>query len=569
MCDARAAGSQQYNFAGVFGADPSGVSYSTGALTRALARADSPTITIPPGTYRLACSLLSSGLTAGSAVSFEGSGEGVSILRLDPACPQTAPLITWNGKSHVRLRNLTIDFNTPATPRTIQNGLAFLAYSGSASDLLVDHVALINLTSPVLIIGVAAAGGFTYNNITLINSYASLAAAATSQNECLGLTTVNGAGAINSYRVSGNICLNSGIQVDGFNGSVDHNDISGFKFGSAIFVAFETWLPKSSNYLSIDHNVIHDAPATCDVNGTPPAGVENAADGTTISGNLIHGLGGEGIRNYGRYTAITGNVIFDNGATGPGCGVLGAATQSGIHVGYARPGYDSRGVMISGNLAYDDGAGVQLYGYIDDPSVAGPITLSGNSITGVTQALKIDSAPGVVTSDWMFRQEVQALSIPMASLAFTALDTASYHRWRLSCSQLTPTIASAVGVQVGEGATPIWQTDAHYGVQATVSVGIVSLSYATNAGMAATPSADNWDATQSAPGLLTADFGDLAYAHGYRAFQFQSGYYKSGVGLATSVGTAAWLNDTNPVTAVRVIPARGNLYGDCRLEGGL
>jgi hypothetical protein len=551
-----------------FGADPSGVNDSSSAFTKVFALTNSPTLIIPPGTYRVACGNY---FTASSAISVLGSGPGVSTIKLDAGCTPTADIFQWNGKSGVSVQGITLDLNTPSTPAVVHNGLGFYAYSASATGLYVNNVSIINGTSPVFLLGVSANSGFTYKGANVRNSTFNLALAATTQNQCIGFTTVNALGKITGATVENNICTNTAIQFDGDNSVISGNDVSAFKFGNGIFMVYDTGGAGPSDHDNIvTHNIIHDTVAGVDVNNTAFNGIENNCVHCTITDNIFHDLGGSGLTNYGAYAIISNNTAYKNGKNGAG-GAGGVGDEAGFFVSHSALGspYDSANVQLVGNIAYDGGGGTQLYGLVVAAAAVGPVTLTVNNLTGVTQAIDNLAGSGVINADWMFRSPQFSLTgAGVAAMTWSALDTASYQQWRLTCRDVTPVAgATTIGVQVGEGAGPTWKTAGTYGVSETVNSGGAVSAYSFADRTAANISGENWDTTQAAPGNFEVVIGDLAYPLGYKTMRLAGAYYKSGVGLANVVGTAAWSGDTGTITALRVLAGAGNIYASCVLEG--
>lgn len=191
------------------------------------------TLEIGPGTYLLPCG---SHFAASGSLSIAGAGRGRTVLRLERACRIRSALMSWTSKSNVRLSGFTLDLNDSRSA-TRQNIVQFEAYNGDADGLQVDHVAILHGNSLSLQVAVAAAGGFTYSGVVIHGNYLEMRPGHT-QNQCIALTTVNGAGRIPYARVTDNICRGSGIQVDGVGTLVARNDVSAYQFGTGIFAAF-------------------------------------------------------------------------------------------------------------------------------------------------------------------------------------------------------------------------------------------------------------------------------------------------------------------------------------------
>lgn len=204
------------------------------ALQNILSDRGSHEFFIPEGVFNLPCR---SHYRAASSISLRGAGAGRSVLRLERACPQLDhPIMEWTSKSGVRISGWTLDLNDSRFT-SLQSVLLFQAYAGDSTGLQIDHVAVINSNTLSLLIGVAAAGGFTYSKVVIDNNYLRMSPGQ-SQNQCIALSTVNGLGYIPDAKITNNSCIGSGIQADGAGTLIAGNDVSGYAFGTGIFTAF-------------------------------------------------------------------------------------------------------------------------------------------------------------------------------------------------------------------------------------------------------------------------------------------------------------------------------------------
>lgn len=550
-----------------FGAKGDGIVSDAAAFTAAFARTDNPRILLPPGIYRIPCGTY---FTAASAVSFVGAGREASIIKYDAGCTLTQNNMTWDGKSGVVLKDLTIDFNNPVVPATLKVGVGFYAYSGDVRGAVIDNVAVINGSDLMFVTAIAAHAGHTFSNPIITNSYITLGTAGLLQNQCIAFTTVDLNGVITGAQVVNNRCVNTGIQYEASSGVISGNDISGFKFGTGIFTAYNNvGMAQGCSNVVISDNVIHDTTAGLDSNDVAFGGIENNCINAVITGNNLYNLGGSGINNYARNVTIANNLIRDNGRNGSG-GAGGPCDQAGICIAVSPLGvpYDSDNLTVTGNKVWDTGGGTQLTGYMEAPGFTGRAVLRGNDFRGggsSPQSIKIASAS--TNADVEFVSKKAALVTSVSSLEWTALDTASFKHWTLQCRNMTPVTAARIGIQVGQGATPTWMTGAHYAPVQTYNNGSTVVVSATASATAMWVGADTWDDTQSGTGLFTVEFGDLAYALGFKTAKFSGGYTRAAGGLANTVGAAEWINDTTAVTALRVIADGVNLYGSCTLAG--
>ena len=379
-----------------------GVTDNADAFTAMFADTQPDTYYFPPGTYRLSCD---HHYLAAAPISLLGSARDATTIRYDRGCVGTEDLFRWDGQSNVKVEHLTIDLNYPAAAPAIYSVLASRAFSRPTKGFTVNDVAIVNGTSPVWLISVSPNGSNTFSDPVITNNHLSLASAGTNQNQCLALGVWWGStpeARITGAVVKNNVCVNTGMQIDGSNGLVEDNDISGFAFGTGIFMVFDDGSHVSKTVPTTDHdnviayNIVHDSPPGLDVNQSPAGGIENNCYRCLIIGNVMHHLGGEGIRNFGERATIIGNVAYDNGKGG-----AAGALPAGFYIRASSLGkpYLSKSVFMSGNVAYDDGARTQWYGYADDANIDGPVTLRANRFDGTTRAIYQRSPKKTVDSD--------------------------------------------------------------------------------------------------------------------------------------------------------------------------
>ncbi len=382
-----------------WGADPRGLRSSALAFAAIARLPGALLVTFPPGRFRLPCSAAARGFVFGGDVSFAGAGRDRTVIALDPGCRLVGDhaLFRWDGRSHIRISGLTLDLATPRPPAEgLFAALDFRAYAASAHDISVRNVAIIGGVTGSFLLSFGAAGGHMLSDLVVTRSRFVLAAPAHTQNQCLGLSTVNGSGHITDFAITRDVCINAGMQIDGDHGTVANNDIAGFAFGTGIFFAFSTGARASCHDVSATGNFIHDSPVGLDVNNTAAGGMEVTCPHSKIRHNVLHDLGGAGIVNFGNDTLIEDNVAYDNGRNGNrGAGGIGDQAGFFLNVSAAAEARNAR-VTLRGNVAYDDRAGTQRYGYVDNAMVRGPITLSRNRFSGATAGVRINSLPGVV-----------------------------------------------------------------------------------------------------------------------------------------------------------------------------
>jgi hypothetical protein len=131
----------------------------------------------------------------------------------------------------------------------------------------------------------------------------------------------------------------------------------------------------------------------------------------------------------------------------------------------------------------------------------------------------------------------------------------------LNCAGLVPSAGSAMTeIQVGEGATPTWETTSNYLIGYTGSGG-------TNAGTVPNLVATVGSTSNPVSIKLYIDY--VSSSSIYKLATWQYGQIESANGQAyVANGTSFWENDTNPITGLRIDESTGNITsGTCSLYG--
>ena len=263
------------NVVSAFGAHPDGATDNSSVFTMIFGDANGDTMFFPPGVYRLSCG---HAYSASSSISLVGAGQGQSIIRFDTGCnlPYGGTFL-WTNKSRVQLQNLTIDLNSPDTPSGGPLGIPVYIYATSAIlGPVIDNIGIINRLSPTWELAIIAQSGGLITNPIVTNSYFSLMTAANIQNQCIALYASQATGTIVDNMISNNVCVNIGIQIDGNNGIVSNNDVSGYAYGTGIF-GIDTqkgWPAISCSYQTFTGNTMHNGTTALDVNHFSQAGME-------------------------------------------------------------------------------------------------------------------------------------------------------------------------------------------------------------------------------------------------------------------------------------------------------
>lgn len=173
-------------------------------------------------------------------------------------------------------------------------------------------------------------------------------------------------------RFTHNVCVNSGVSIDGSNIEIANNNISGHAFGAGVV----TEQSANSNRVTIRENDISSGATALDTNGYRPGGVENWAPYSTIIGNRLWNNGGAGMDQGGGYCFVANNVCYNNGKGGtPGV----SSTGDGIVSRYGDATYNANYSTYVGNTCFDSqGSKTQGYGYTDQSASLTGITLRGN-----------------------------------------------------------------------------------------------------------------------------------------------------------------------------------------------
>lgn len=544
------------------------------ALTNIAADTGSHTFFIPNQTFLLPCSTY---YTMASSISFTGTGKGTSILQFLPNCvfpttPASRQFFLWQNRSRVNLTHFTVDLNNGTNSSSADTNtidvLSFQVNGANVDGLLIDDVSVLNGNQYMAMIDVGVGGNYTYSNVNILNNTITQTPSH-NYDLCIQFSTLQGQGFIPSARIQNNTCYGADIQFDGAYTKVVGNDVSNFAFGAGINGTSESGTTPSNYGCLISNNFIHDSAAISftgnDSNNTSAEGLENECVSSTVTGNYFYHLGGQGVQNYATNANYVGNYAVDTG----GCINNGTpcAPQAGFvnwNVG-SQSQYAAANVTFTGNFAFDDNAfpsNRQLYGFLEK-STGFPYntTFRANHFTGPTQGESIPSAD-TLSHDAGYIQSSVAASA--ADIHFTGLDTASYHRWRLTCVGLVPSVTASVGIQIAEAGT--FQTTAfyHYNENDSTS-GTITNNAGNNSIMLM--GLNTWTAGLAAPGNFSATFGDLSGTSGAKVASFTGGYETSGGNTGPFWGMGFWGNDNNAINGIRVVPSTGTISGTCTLEG--
>lgn len=178
-----------------------------------------------------------------------------------------------------------------------------------------------------------------------------------------------------SFKITNNVAINSGLQFNGNNAFISNNYVVGYGYGGGIGCEFNTYNYTISNNQCISGTGI-------DANGVPVDGIECWANHSVIVGNMVLGNAGVGISVGGSGTTCTGNVCMDNGQySGPG---FVPRYRAGIILRYVSNTVNANSSNVSNNVCIDNGGGTQLWGITDDGAGCAGSLISDNLCIGAS-----------------------------------------------------------------------------------------------------------------------------------------------------------------------------------------
>lgn len=555
--------------AGIIAGDVGTYSSANAAImTKIFAEPNGPAIIVPKGyTFRLACSTYWSA-TAG--VHFT-SGEALSggTLKFDTGCNWTDNVAKWDGVSGGGSSGVTWDLNTPTSPTTSVGVISVKASAGNVTSFIWDNSPIINGVTKLFLIAGSANNTYTLSGLIIKNSYLQMTAA-TTQNQCIALSTNSNAGTITEPIIDNNICVGSAIQGDGARQRITNNDVSGFKFGTGIFTAFHA--TSDTDYTSTDcyvaGNVIHDTTDQLDANSSPPGGFENNCLRSVVSNNIFLNLSGEAIRNYSNRATYENNYAY-------GVGKSTLASEAGhtafsIVVG-AKTRNQSLYTTWIGNVVDDDGTSTMHQSFRTGSGADGTVDGSNNQFaTGTVAAfVQTDAAADVRPTLIRYTKKVIKLTTAVSSIDFTGLDTASYNSWTLNCQQFLPTSADVPALKVSENNGSTWLSGSYTSSGQDISGGTAS---SVNLVAQNTMKIGNisWIADNSVRGSFTVTFSNLTSTASWKQFAYRGNARNSANPRLVNIGVGSWEGDTNAINAVQVVTHGGATFkATCTLTGEL
>jgi len=155
------------------------------------------------------------------------------------------------------------------------------------------------------------------------------------------------------------------------------------------------------------------------------------------------------------------------------------------------------------------------------------------------------------------------------TIPFTAISTA-YKHFMLQGTGIITASSAVLGLQVGEGVTPTWETAASYRYAGVFidDIGAGSLNtFGTATATDITLTLNAIGGASISSGTFTVWFTNLASTTQYKSFSMKSSWVDSGARAANWDGSGHWSGDTNAITAVRLIAGANITAGEFSLYG--
>lgn len=267
----------------------------------------------------------------------------------------------------------------------------------------------------------------------------------------------------------------------------------------------------------------------------------------------------------GTYGLSNYNLIVGQGGSSPAAalGSTGTAGQILLSAGAAALPTWGPATGTSGQFLMSQGASAPIWG----PSVGttGQLLIQGASAPvwgatpgGAGQVLTSNGA-GVAPTFQTPSSNVALIQTTAASstttIAFTGIN-GTYSNFTLDCYSLVGT--SAIGIQIGEGGGPTWETTGSYAYAGLTIQSSSVTGFGSQTGTSIQVSGGNGASE------VQASLANIA-AGVNKQIQFRSSI-SSSPQLAAS-GAGAWIGDTNAITAIRITSGTNITAGSCSLYG--
>ena len=354
-----------------------GVTNNSSKLATLAANTTNPTVYFGPGTYNIGCP--TSDTSMQSNISIIGAGKGVTILKLSAACSLPANLFLWQkGTSSamtgtgIKVSGFTLDLN--GATRTSSGRIINFS---SISDSSIDNLNIINGGSGFLYLIERSGNPTGSKNVLIADNYLALTSPSTDPNQCIDFFNTGG---IDRGDVLRNTCVNSGMNINGTNITVDSNDVHGWGFGAGGGTAAVAGV---SN-VTFSNNKFHDSSTVMDSSGG--GCVETWAPNVAIIRNQFYNCATDGLSVGGQNNTVVGNIAYGNGTrTSP---VLTPGVTCDFKARYIDATYNGNGSVYASNKSYIASGGTEGYGFCDQSASNSNITLTGNHWVGSVAAIQ-------------------------------------------------------------------------------------------------------------------------------------------------------------------------------------
>jgi hypothetical protein len=365
---------KQFNNALDFGVTGDGLTNDTAALQAAINASAGGVLYLPAGVYR--CSTLS--LVAN--LTLIGAGQNNTIIRSNGTVVDS--FVAGLSTDYVTVQDLQIDF---ADISSVTATSAFGFFNS-------NFVAIRNCT--VVKFNKLGVGLNSCRNFWIQDCYiARTTADAQGVNESILTTETNTYQTTQYGWIQNNVCVNSGMLLQGGYLFVDNNTVDGWRYGAGIGVAQTT----STIFNVLSNNHIIGNYAGLDSDNLTNKGIECWGGGTRIFGNVIRSASGPGIFVGGQRVIVEGNIIYNNNT------YTAETPSGGIVLGYYDATYNSNNAVLVGNNCFDTlaASGTQQYGVVIGTNVSGVYIAANflnNNKTGAILAISNLSSSYIGTS---------------------------------------------------------------------------------------------------------------------------------------------------------------------------
>lgn len=335
---------KQFNNALDFGVTGDGLTNDTAALQAAINASTGGVLYLPAGVY------LCSTLTLVANLTLIGAGQNNTIIRSNGTVVDS--FVAGLSTDYVTVQDLQIDF------ADISSVVATSAFGFFNSNFVaVRNCSIVKFNK--LGVGLNSCRNFWIQDCYIARTTPD----AQGVNESILTTETNTYQTTQYGWIQNNVCVNSGMLLQGGYLFVDNNTVDGWRYGAGIGVAQTA----STIFNVLSNNHIIGNYAGLDSDGLTNKGIECWGGGTRIFGNVIRSASGPGIFVGGQRVIVEGNIIYNNNT------YTAETPSGGIVLGYYDATYNSNKTVLVGNNCFDTlaASGTQQYGVVVGTSVSG------------------------------------------------------------------------------------------------------------------------------------------------------------------------------------------------------